>query len=427
MKINWFSPLPPAGTGVAEYAAHLLPALCDRAEVVVWTDQERCDVLDARAEVRRYQPDQIAWADLNRADLSVYHVGNNQEHHGGPWLVSRRQPGLVVLHDVSLPHFFVNLYRQRLKDRAGYCAHMERVYGANGRALAAEFWDHRVPPEYVAERCPLTELAVEGALGVFVHTPAAYEELKPRRRWPLACHPLAYRATPRPAPPPRDGMPYQLIVFGHISANRRLEYVLEALAHAERRDRFHLHVYGSLWDPRHIEQLAKAPALRGRVTLHGYVADAELDAALASAHLAINLRFPTLGEGSISQLRIWDHALPTLVSRVGWYATLPASAVAHVRPGHEVEDVRRHLDDFLRDPAAFARMGECGRRYLQEHHAPGAYVEALLGLCEEARQYRPRALSYYLAERAGAEMSAWCTDSAKALRPVAGQIARLVA
>ena len=76
--------------------------------------------------------------------------------------------------------------------------------------------------------------------------------------------------------------------------------------------------------------------LKDTVKVHGYAPAADLDGALSTAGLAINLRYPTMGEASASQLRIWEHALPSLVTRVGWYASLPEDAVAHVRPENEV-------------------------------------------------------------------------------------------
>ncbi len=93
------------------------------------------------------------------------------------------------------------------------------------------------------------------------------------------------------------------------------------------------------------------------VTLHGFVPAEDLEAALTSAHLAINLRFPTMGEASVSQLQIWDHALPSLVTRVGWYATLPQETVAFVRPEHEITDIQAHLHAFVDDPGRYAHMG----------------------------------------------------------------------
>lgn len=431
MRLNWFSPLPPARTEVAFYAVRVLKALARRADLVLWVDQEEVAPLPGLpAEVRRYHPDHVPWAEVNRADLSIYHIGNNQDFHGAPWLVSRRHPGVVVLHDVCLPLLFVGLFRKRLRDRAAYCDLMTRHYGDIGASLAAAFWDDCLTTEHMARRCPLTAPAIEGALGVLVHTPGAYELLQAERRWPLAYQPLAYDPAPvRPprAGPPRPGEPYRLVLFGHISANRRLEPVLDALATLPERERFHLHVYGSLWDPQRIESRACRPELRRCVTLHGFVPDAELEAGLEAAHLAINLRHPTMGEASGCQLKIWDHALPSLVTAEGWYATLPSSAVARVRPEHEADDLRHHLRRFLAEPEAFARMGEEGRRLLKAQHGTEAYAEALLGLCAEAVRHRPQALSYYLAERAGAVLGAWGGGAASAARPVAERIAGLTA
>lgn len=54
---------------------------------------------------------------------------------------------------------------------------------------------------------------------------------------------------------------------------------------------------------------------------------------LAHSDMALNIRYPSMEEASFSQLRIWEHALPAIVTRVGWYATLPEDVVFFVRPG----------------------------------------------------------------------------------------------
>ena len=114
-----------------------------------------------------------------------------------------------------------------------------------------------------------------------------------------------------------------------------------------------------------------------------------LEAALASAHLAINLRFPTMGEASVSQLQIWAHALPSLVTRVGWYATLPQETVAFVRPEHEIIDIQAHLRAFVDDPRRYVQMGEDGHRFLQAYHTPGAYVQAIIDAVRDAEAFAP--------------------------------------
>ena len=79
MKVGFFSPLPPAPTGVSDYSAALLTALRKHGEV------------------------EVAASD---ADVALYHVGNNLLHRE---IYDRAlaRPGVVVLHDAVLQHFFL--------------------------------------------------------------------------------------------------------------------------------------------------------------------------------------------------------------------------------------------------------------------------------------------------------------------------------
>src|SRR5262249_47603326 len=137
MRLNWFSPLPPTPSGIAEYTAQLLPFLAERASVVLWSDRDEWDrALEEHARVRYYHPEHPPWAELNRADLSVFHTGNSP-WHAALWGVNRSHPGLVVLHDLNLHHFLNAWHNAILKHRPGYVADLTRYYGADG-AWAAE-------------------------------------------------------------------------------------------------------------------------------------------------------------------------------------------------------------------------------------------------------------------------------------------------
>ena len=180
------------------------------------------------------------------------------------------------------------------------------------------------------------------SLGVIVHTEQAFEELSRRSDRPVAYLPLPFTAPGRQArtrslPGTRkpgsdsDDAPYRLAMFGYIGRNRRLEAVLEALHGMSNRERFHLDVFGEILDNEdQIRRQIRDLGLKKLVTLHGFAPEEKLDEALLQADLAINLRYPTMGEASGSQLRIWAHALPSLVTNVGWYATLPADTVVHI-------------------------------------------------------------------------------------------------
>jgi ubiquinone/menaquinone biosynthesis C-methylase UbiE/glycosyltransferase involved in cell wall biosynthesis len=401
-------------SGIADYTQRLLPALCQVAEIVLWTAQDVWDPgLETYAAVRRYRLKEMPWADVNRGSMSVYHLGNNHRFHSDIWQVSRQHAGVVILHDTALQQFFAGLFREQCRDRAGYLALMERYYGAVGRQDAEDFWVGRLTIEYLAQQYRLTPFALENALGGLVHTRLGLEELTCQSPCPLTYAPLPYPASPRPLERGGDsdrragGPPYRLIVFGHISENRRLGSLLQALADFPGRHLLRLDVYGELWDSDRVNRQIASLGLQQLVTLHQFVPAEELEAALNRAHLAINLRFPTMGEASVSQLQIWDHALPSLVTRVGWYASLPEDAVAHVRPDHEIADIQAHLRVFLDDPRRFAEMGARSRRILESTHTPAAYVQAIVALVEEAQAFRAGAVAYHMARRIGEEMRQW--------------------
>jgi ubiquinone/menaquinone biosynthesis C-methylase UbiE/glycosyltransferase involved in cell wall biosynthesis len=415
MRLNWFSPLPPVKSGIADYTQRILPALCQFAEIVLWTDQDVWDpALETYAEVRRYRLKEMPWAEVNRGTMSIYHMGNNHRFHSEIWQVSRQHAGIVILHDTALQQFFAGLFREQCHDRAGYLALMERYYGAVGRQDAEDFWVGRLTIEYLAQQYRLTPFALENALGGVVHTRLGLEELTGESPCPLIYAPLPYPASPRTYQEHGSnthrraaGPPYRLIVFGHISENRRLGSLLQALADFPERQLLRLDVYGELWDSDRVNLQIASLGLQQRVALHDFVPAEELEAALSSAHLAINLRFPTMGEASVSQLQIWDHALPSLVTKVGWYASLPEEAVAHIRPDHEIADIQTHLRVFLDDPRRYAKMGERSRHILESAHTPAAYAQAIIALVEAAQAFRPCAVAYNMARRIGEEMRQW--------------------
>jgi glycosyltransferase involved in cell wall biosynthesis len=418
MKINWFSPLPPAKTDIAHYTTRVLPALTQLAEVTLWTDQRQWDrSLKNHVEVRTFRLDRMPWAELNRADVNFYQIGNNPLFHSTIWQISRLHAGIVGLHDFRLHHFFDDIFRVQRRDLESYSAVMDRYYGEQGRRDAAEsYYDDARNIGYMAERYPLTEYAVENQLGVVVHTQEAFDALAMTAKCPVVLAPLPFSTTvssasgvAKPIAPP-----YRLIVFGYLGPNRRLNSVLRALAELREREQFQLDVYGDILDQgEELRALIRTLNLKQQVTLHGFAVEADLEVALSRAHLAINLRYPTMGEASGSQLRIWAHSLPALVSNVGWYASLPAETVAFVRVDeNEIADIQSQLQNFFRNPDEFSAMGARGRELLVEEHAPSRYAKSLLELAERSRKYRSRISANRLAERAGVLMSEWLNPEA---------------
>jgi glycosyltransferase involved in cell wall biosynthesis len=178
------------------------------------------------------------------------------------------------------------------------------------------------------------------------------------------------------------------------------------------RHQFRVDIYGTLENENSIRQMIQDFELTDLVTIHGFVPATELTTALSRSDLAVNLRDPTMGEASASQLRIWQHGLPSLVTDIGWYATLPNDIIARVRRDAELEDIQTHFANFLRAPESYRQLGRNGRNYVKEHHTVDGYVRALLDLVEVTLRSQPRQAVDWMSGRAGRAIRAWFADDA---------------
>jgi glycosyltransferase involved in cell wall biosynthesis len=204
--------------------------------------------------------------------------------------------------------------------------------------------------------------------------------------------------------------------------------LLRALASFAGRERFRLDVYGTMDGAEKIQQLIARLRLGELVTMHGFVNQTVLEEALRNTDLVVNLRNPSMGEASGSQLHLWQYGLPSLVTRAAWYEKLPEDTVAFVRPDHEMEDIHAHLAGFLADPEKYRELGRNGRRYVAENHSMESYAEGLLAIAARVPEFQARWIARDLARRAASRMNAWCDNSTIGpfLPEVAEQIQNLV-
>lgn len=381
MILNWFSPLPPMASGIGFHTLRILPHLARHADVRVYTDAPQCpDSYDERAV------SEIHHGQFNEADFDVFNLGNNIEIHPTAWNLSLARTGLVVLHDLSYHHYFSMLFLEKLGRPDVYEALMQAYYGARGLDAAKARIEGSVTSNELALEFPLTALAASGACGMVSHNEdkrSAYEGVNR----PLRILPLPYSSSSVSMDAinerRRDRKRRRVIMFGYMGENRRIRPVLRALSKVETRDRIQLDIYGVVPDMLRVPELISELDLDDCVKLHGFVEEDELDEALGSADLAVNLRNPSMGEASLSQLRIWDNALGSLVTNRNWYASLPEGSVFPVDPDEEQAQLIAHFERLVSTPEPYWEAGAVGRRILLDRHDPDHYAAELIDFIRE--------------------------------------------
>src|SRR3974390_2424735 len=118
MRIAFFSPMPPAKSGIADYSAALLSPLRRIAEVDAFSERPQ-----------RFDP--AAY------DVCLYQIGNNP-YHIVPYEMAIEHPGVIVLHEANLHHLITALTIRR-DDWPAYLREVEYNGGAEALAYAKRY------------------------------------------------------------------------------------------------------------------------------------------------------------------------------------------------------------------------------------------------------------------------------------------------
>jgi glycosyltransferase involved in cell wall biosynthesis len=241
--------------------------------------------------------------------------------------------------------------------------------------------------------------AAERAAAMVCHTPDGARALESRTRLPVYHLDLSLglAGMEEPPAPKATEKPRRIVVFGFLGFNRRIPSLVQVLAEMPERDAFRLDIYGQMEAEKEVRRLTASLGIEHLVEAHGFVPKTELDRGIVQAHLAVNLRHPTMGEASGSQLCIWAHGLPSLVTRTGWYATLPENVVFFVDPEDEVEGIKRQLARLLARPEVFEAAGRRGRGLVATRHSPQHYAEGLVEIARQAPMLHGRRMAVDLA------------------------------
>lgn len=360
MKVGFFSPLPPARTGVADYSAALLRALEGHCEVVIGAED---------------------------ADIRLYHLGNNQLHRE-IYQRALDAPGIIVLHDAVLNHFFLGSLTE-----SDYIAEFVYNYGAWNEDLARDLWRHRArsasDPQYFSY--PMLKRIVERSSAVIVHNPGAAGMV--REHAPGA---VVYEIPHlwEPAPLPVDSGVIRLRaelglrthtclfgVFGHLRESKRLPAVLRAFERAGRAAELALLIAGDFVSPDLEHHLA--PLLHPAGILRvGHTSERDFWRYASAVDACINLRYPAAGETSGIAIRLMGIGKPVILTAGCETSCFPGSACVRIDSGMAEEEMLSDSMIWLaRFPADARAIGQRAAAHIREFHAPARiaslYFQAL--------------------------------------------------
>jgi glycosyltransferase involved in cell wall biosynthesis/SAM-dependent methyltransferase len=328
IKLAFFSPLPPARSGIADYSAALLDELGKLVEVETFSSKPA-----------RFDPGNF--------DAVLYQIGNNA-HHDFCYETALEHPGIVVFHEANLHHLVADMTIKR-GDWDGYMHAIEQDGGAAALEHAQRVRALEIGPDY--EGVPMLRRLLSRSKGAVVHSGCVESELRsagfagpvariPHGAWIPDASRMDYRT--------RLGLDETtplIGTFGFLKPYKRIAESLRALRRLVRVEpRAKLILVGEPHPEFALESLIHSLDLAANVRVLGFVPIQDFVGYMAACDIVLNLRYPTVGENSGTLMRALGLGKAVIVSAVGSFSELPDSICLKAPVDASEED---HLFEYL--------------------------------------------------------------------------------
>ncbi len=350
MRVAFFSPMPPAVSGIADYAAALGSSLAAFGQLEYFTGDGRA--FDPAAH-----------------DVALYQVGNNPDHIEA-YETALRHPGVVVLHEANL-HHLVAAATIKGNDWDRYEREVEFEGGAEALAYAQRVRALEVGPDY--DGVPMLRRLMANARGLIAHSDFVIERARqagytgpaariPHGAWIPQVDRMAFRSRlGLDADTPLVG------TFGHLKPYKRIAESLRAFRRVvKRQPRAKMILVGEPHPDFRVDDLIASLDLGSHVRLVGRTdAIEDFTGYLAACDIVLNLRYPTVGETSGTLLRALGLGKAVIVSDVGAFREFPDEVCLKVPvDATEEEILTRYLSLLVERADLASALGEHARQWV---------------------------------------------------------------
>ncbi|HEX5226959.1 MAG TPA: glycosyltransferase [Bryobacteraceae bacterium] len=328
IKVAYFSPLPPARSGIADYSVALLEELKKLADVDVFSSKP------ASFNARDY-------------DIVLYQVGNN-DYHDFCYETALKHPGVVVVHEANLHHLITAMTIKR-GDWDAYMRAIEQEGTEQDIAHATRARSLEVGPDY--DGVPMLRQLLSRSKGAIVHSGCVETELRaagfegavariPHGAWIPDANRLDFRA--------RLGVDEAtplIGIFGYLKPYKRIAESLRAFRRLVRvQPTAKMILVGEPHPELQLDALIRSLDLGMHVRVLGFRPIDEFVGYLAACDIVLNLRYPTVGENSGTLMRALGLGKAVIVSEVGSFSELPETICLKAPVDASEED---HLFEYL--------------------------------------------------------------------------------
>ena len=348
-RVALFTPLPPAATGTADYAAALIPELGKLVDLQVFEKTPRG--FDARA-----------------FDAVFYQIGNNP-FHAGIYETARRHSGIAVLHEPNLHDLIRGMTASSAEAYRREVAF--EVFGQEWEAVKRAGYS---PTGQQPRHFSMLRRLLDASRACIVHSLYAAGMVRMKGfRGPVATIPHGIRACAADGTKWRarlglgEGQPLAGL-FGYLRPDKRATECLRAFRMlVEQRPDARLLIAGEPHPEVPVESLVDELGLRDHVFLLGHLPGEDLDGYIAACDVVVNLRWPSFGETSGITARAFGLGKAVIMSDTGAAREYPEDVCVRIPcDQYLVAVLRDTLAWLLSSPDIVSAIGAAAAKWAAE-------------------------------------------------------------
>ncbi|WP_051690741.1 glycosyltransferase [Acidithiobacillus thiooxidans] len=400
-RLAFVSPIPPEKTGIADYAAELLPELARHYEITVIVQQDVVGDhwVQANAPIRNG-----SWFRKNERnfDRVLYHFGNSPFHDHMFDLLAVI-PGVVVLHDfyLSWPVWHRD---EHGSDKDGWVRVLLQEHGWN-TARARLAVTNRTDLVKVVNTYPCNLNVLQQALGVIVHSDFSRQLARQfygdqaAEDWtiiPLLRQPPLQKnkvtARQNLGLSPNDFVVCSFGVLGPTKLNHHLLKAWLASPLATQSHCFLVFVgendggeYGQVL----LKTIARSVA-KDRILITGWTSNETYQDWLVAADMAVQLRTLSRGETSAAVLDCMNYGLPLIANAHGSIDELPVDVLCLLPDVFSDSQLTEAITALYHEQSGLNKLSTNAMAYIRTQHSPrfcaDQYSEAIETAYSKAEQ-----------------------------------------
>lgn len=372
-RLLYASPFWPINSGISDYSEILLYGLKEYFAVTLLTDDYKVENKEIKNtfKILKYKKDDI---DFNEYDHIIYNIGNNPYFHSYMYECIMNHPGIIILHDYVLYYLTVGYYMSK----GNLYSKIFELEGAKGidivkKSLKGSNNNNLLEHKSIANLLPLNKEIIENSKGVIVHSEftkklvqTKYKNARTLKINMVNMNEGFEKFSDSNYLKNKYNIDHNAFVigsFGYIAPTKLNHIICEVIKKINLKTDNKIY-YVMVGEGDYIDEY-----LDKYIIKTGFLKKEDYNSVLKRCNVISNLRYPTMGETSISLIHAMGLGKACLVTDDAWFSELPDDVVVKINNGNAKEELYCSILDFRNNEEKLATISQKAKAHIKEEYA----------------------------------------------------------